>query len=766
MNRLAICLTFMFATASAVAQPRPVTPHYEGLDTRAYLTVIPTPQRERYAHRFFAVTKATVECDKGADDPRIQDDLTQHLQSIGLALAAADGDGVDFVVRLRLGSHSRHPLPGNIEGYDLEVGLEGRRAVATVTGHSPLGVSHGVQSLKQLTMRWHDATIIREAIITDWPTIKYRFVKRASDYWLDQARRYRMNGGSQQLALNDQGRLSQKNESLQAIATRADRRLLHVLAMVNMGNVYRGSDADVSGVVEQFARLDRAGWSHIAIMNDDRMTRLDAAAMKRFDSYVDAQLHYARRIAETVGRGTDPPRLAFMPNFYYGRDGMYRPYGDRLKGRLPEGVALFWAGIGTPGPSVDVQHLQSVKAQVDAKRLWFYTNWPQVGHPFFTAENYNAARDRDFGQGDLVELVTVSTTTYPRALPVSFITMCDLLWNPNAYDPVRSLRRATAEVVGPQSFEAFYRLFSYVDSVSRVSATDQRGPMYVADDPDERRRIVTAITDRIDTLAGACLKTPAASDARTKTELSALIGRRQRLLERIEQAEAKLSGDLATRTIDCPRATTAPALDGQLDDDAWTGAAVLDGFTDLSGSKAAPHQTTVRLVRTDDAVYLGITAQETHMTDAALSDPEREYPVPINQAADAFLWWSESVEVFFDPGRDRRDVVQVMLNPWGMKEGFGFSSLVYGYFGLTDKHRENWPVRGMVNRTSDSWVIECAFPRRMFKDTDWKGPWGFNVARNRRLRAGDGMKYSTWTPLGWGFQDASTFGLLRFAPGG
>ena len=193
------------------------------------------------------------------------------MRSIGLALATADGDGVDCVVRLRLGSHSRHPRPGNFEGYDLEVTSEGRRIVATVTGHSLLGVSHGVQSLGQLTMQWHDATIIREAIITDWPTIRYRFVKRASDYWLDRARRYRMNGGSQQLALNAEGRLSQKDESLRAIVTRADQRLLHILAMVNMGNVYRGSDADVAGVVEQFARLDRAGWSHIAIMNDDRM---------------------------------------------------------------------------------------------------------------------------------------------------------------------------------------------------------------------------------------------------------------------------------------------------------------------------------------------------------------------------------------------------------------------------------------------------------------------------------------------------------------
>jgi len=419
-----------------------VTPHNEGLDTRAYLTVIPTPQREQYGHRFFTVTKATIQCEEGADDPRIRADLSQHLRSIGLALATAHEDGVDCVVRLRLGSHSRHPLPGNIEGYDLEVASEGRRVVATVIGHSLLGVSHGVQSLKQLTMRWHDATIIREAIITDWPTIRYRFVKRASGYWLDQARRYRMNGGSQQLALNAEGRLPQKDESLRAIVTRADQRLLHVLAMVNMGNVYRGSDADVAGAARQFARLGRAGWSHIAIMNDDRMTRLDAAAMTRFDSYVDAQLHYARRIAESIGRGIDPPRLAFMPNFYYGKDGMYRPYAAQLKGRLPQGVALFWAGTGTPGPSVGVRHLQSVKAQVDAERLWFYTNWPQVGNPFFTPENYNAARDRDFGQGDLVELVTVSTTTYPRDLPVSFITMCDLLWNPNGYDPVRSLRRA------------------------------------------------------------------------------------------------------------------------------------------------------------------------------------------------------------------------------------------------------------------------------------------------------------------------------------
>jgi hypothetical protein len=70
------------------------------------------------------------------------------------------------------------------------------------------------------------------------------------------------------------------------------------------------------------------------------------------------------------------------------------------------------------------------------------------------------------------------------------------------------------------------------------------------------------------------------------------------------------SGQLANRTAYAVKAEKAPVLDGQLNDEAWASAEVTDQFWGLQPypGRLQTHNTEVRVVYTNEALYIGIYA--------------------------------------------------------------------------------------------------------------------------------------------------------------
>ena len=745
----------------ARAAPRRVYPQYEGLDTQVYLTVTPTPKRERYGSGFYAIERAALMAKGPANDARVvpffvKDTGARH----GLAIAVNPAEAVDdydLLIRARIESLE---ATDHTEGYALRVFRGDGQVQAELTANTVKGIQHGLQSLRQLMVRWKGPVIVREAELVDWPTLKLRFVKRVGGYWSDNVVRWKMNGTTVPVHPKWGTQPEVMKKFMDNVAEQARRRNVYLLAMVGMGNLYEGRDEAMQGRADWYVALYRAGVTHLAVMNDDRMTLADPLARQRFGTYYGAQVETVNRISKALRAAGYRERLGYMPNHYYG-DHVNDQWIQAGKGKLPEQTALFWAGTGTPGPEVTRKHLETVRKQSGLKHVWFYANWPQCAGPA-VSDSYGAARRRDFGRGELTELVTVSTTTYPRSFPTSFITVCDLLWNPEAYDPDRALRRATKEVVDPQSFPAFYRLFKYIDTIAPLPKKASNTPMYLADDPKQRRAIIASRSAMLDKLVADCLGTPAAEPPRAKQVLEKMVNTQERFMKRLVAEEARDQNPPVPRRIVCPKVDKAPVLDGDLDDPVWEKAALADKFTDIRATKPAPHQTTVRLLRHKDKLYFAVRCEETHLKDKEFLQIDFDYPLTINAEPGGYLWWAESIELFLDPGRDRRRVFQTMLNPWGLKQCFTYDTVKYGYHNIENQLNVNYPVFGKTHILKDAWVLEFAIPVSAFEPEGLDGEWGFNVARTRRIRAGDGMKYSSWTPLGWGFQDASSFGIMTF----
>ncbi len=749
-----ILLALLLTVAAASAAER-VYPQYEGVNLNVYLTVTPTPRDETYGMDVFAVK--AVDMQLGDLPATVAEPFLTRCRMIGLPVNAAETTA-DFIVDAAL---DPTVLPDKPESYTLIVSGGDAAVTATIRASSIKGIHHGFASLRQLTMGWQGKAITRTVEIRDYPGIPYRFVKRASGYWMEQATFYKLNGCSSQMSRgNDFGTGEAYLKLARAYRDAIREKHLYLHGMVSMGNRYEGSQEAIDAAAAGYVGLFKEGVSHLSIMNDDKMTLADKTARDRFGDYFGTQLAYLDAIEKALRQAGYRQHLGFMPNHYHGH-AMPKADAAAYRGKLGDNTALFWAGDYIPGLPAHREHFREVMAQVDVRHFWYYTNWPQVSNPYF-APNFMPTRMHDFGDGEMVELVTISTTTAPNYIPVSFITMADRLWNAEDYNADQALRRATKEVVDPASFDAFYALFQYVASLAPTVNLETASPMYSSELPDVRRALIVQRAERMDALVVACLSTPFGQDEKVRPILEKMVGCKEGDLARLERDEQAFNEGVDARAVVCPRVTKAPTLDGVVDPEEWRGAAVLDGFTDLRGANTAPHQTHGYLMRDDTMLYVAIVCDESEMKDPAIIDPGEPYPVPFLDRHDGFTWWYDCVELFLDPGHDGREVTQLIVNHLAMKEVFRFDSVKYGYYGVENKRHGDLTVTGMANITPKSWLVEIAIPLGELGEPT--GDWGLSLSRTRRLTKGSGMKYSTWSPLVWGFQDARSFGTMTFSP--
>ena len=117
--------------------------------------------------------------------------------------------------------------------------------------------------------------------------------------------------------------------------------------------------------------------------------------------------------------------------------------------------------------------------------------------------------------------------------------------------------------------------------------------------------------------------------------------------------------------VDAPHLDTSPTVDGRLDDAVWEQAARLGPFYVLSldhtAALRAENETQVRVLYTDDAVFLGVDCMDAEPGD---------FITLSYQADGSKLDWSEDfVEIFIDADFDRSDYFHASINSAGRPVG-------------------------------------------------------------------------------------------------
>ena len=200
------------------------------------------------------------------------------------------------------------------------------------------------------------------------------------------------------------------------------------------------------------------------------------------------------------------------------------------------------------------------------------------------------------------------------------------------------------------------------------------------------------------------------------------------------------------------RSAGALRLDGRLDDAAWRDAAPLTDFTqrDPAEGRPASFRTEVRIIAADDALWIGITAD----------DPDPAGIRRVQRRRDADLGTDDLVSVMLSPMEDRRTGFLFTVNPAGAlydAEILTFESENSAWDGV-------WDARAEV--TPQGWVAEIRIPWATLRYRPDATTWGANLRRIVR-RTNEEVLWRAWRrPEGMRFLErAGTLeGLERLPP--
>ena len=177
-------------------------------------------------------------------------------------------------------------------------------------------------------------------------------------------------------------------------------------------------------------------------------------------------------------------------------------------------------------------------------------------------------------------------------------------------------------------------------------------------------------------------------------------------------------------------------IDGILDDPAWNSAAVLGCFS-WEGCLVS-QQTTVRLLVSENALYLGATALEDRMADVPAMPPMDGQDV----------WWRDCLEVFIAPEAAPDRYAHI-----------GFSVDGGVCLDLRRGSGKGGPVAAKAVRLSEGWILEArlSMSELQLPAADHGQRYRFNVCRNETPH----QELSTWSALHGGFHKPYRFGMLQ-----
>jgi hypothetical protein len=172
------------------------------------------------------------------------------------------------------------------------------------------------------------------------------------------------------------------------------------------------------------------------------------------------------------------------------------------------------------------------------------------------------------------------------------------------------------------------------------------------------------------------------------------------------------------KSVEIPQFAERPTIDGVLDDDPWSRAALIDDFHQVFPEEyATPTQPTrVRVFYTDDALYVGarmIEADPEGITDRVLRQ---------GQSLDA----DDVFAVILDPYLDRRNGYRFEVNPNGVR----WEGLFQNIIEVESNWDGIWEAR--AQKDDEGWTAEIRIPFQSLSFNPDSSSWGVNFNRIRR----------------------------------
>ena len=167
--------------------------------------------------------------------------------------------------------------------------------------------------------------------------------------------------------------------------------------------------------------------------------------------------------------------------------------------------------------------------------------------------------------------------------------------------------------------------------------------------------------------------------------------------------------------------STAPVIDGRLDDDAWLGAPVISAFTQRDPDEGSPgtERTDVRVVYDDVAMYVGARLYDRQPATTRLGRRDMD------------LSSSDWFRVSFDSYFDRRTAYRFDVNPSGVRRDAILVGAVSGG-GFTGPEGDlAWDAVWNASTSIDEqgWTAELRIPFSQLRFVSGSDTWGLQVER-------------------------------------
>ena len=161
--------------------------------------------------------------------------------------------------------------------------------------------------------------------------------------------------------------------------------------------------------------------------------------------------------------------------------------------------------------------------------------------------------------------------------------------------------------------------------------------------------------------------------------------------------------------------TEAPVIDGDLSDEAWAKAAVIDDFRQRSPNPYEPatERTVARILYDQNNLYISFYAYD--------SAPDQI--VARNMQRDGQAFTSDSVMIYLDPARSRRNAYNFEITAAGGRS----DQLELNNTEELTEWDTIFDARARI--VEDGWVAEFAIPFKSLSYEATQTTWGFDVAR-------------------------------------
>ncbi len=388
---------------------------------------------------------------------------------------------------IALGLPGSATTPDRPEGYVIRPRENGTARGLVVVGRDAAGLTFAAQTVVQLFERQGSRLLLHPATVRDWPVYRLRSFKTGGAYdpgglaadmaaFAPFAKFNCYNICYTTLGADKWVNPPAEYRQFVTETTRAMReRGLDCMPFVNPYYLWKehietSDEGDLVKLFEACRLAPDAGGTRVMLCLDDFASEPDWKGPKLYhvrskrdrerwgDDLAAVNLVMINDLARRLRAVHPECKLYVVPPYYWTPSGSYREDGEANLRRLGQGldpsVTVVWTGPRVRSATITREQVEHYQGLLGGRKtmLWDNTIYMHHNPPHYLLDTFHTKYADSFW--DLTTGEVHLNTGGGPIYQCGVLSAGDFLWNPQAFDPDKSLRNAIAALAGPEQVDA------------------------------------------------------------------------------------------------------------------------------------------------------------------------------------------------------------------------------------------------------------------------------------------------------------------------